>query len=57
MFKGDVVGVYCCCGYDLVVVCFGILKVGGIYLLFDFVFLVDCIVIYVEDSRVKFILF
>ncbi len=56
MVKGDVVGVHCRRGHDLVVACLGILKAGGTYLPLDPAFPADRIAIYVEDSRAKFIL-
>ncbi|WP_370229779.1 MupA/Atu3671 family FMN-dependent luciferase-like monooxygenase, partial [Cognatishimia sp.] len=56
MVKGDVVGVHCRRGHDLVVACLGILKAGGTYLPLDPAFPAERIAIYVEDSRAGFIL-
>ena len=56
MSKGDVVGVHCRRGFDLVVACLGILKAGGTYLPLDPDFPADRIAIYVEDSKAGFVL-
>lgn len=54
--RGDVIGVHCKRGHDLVIACLGILKAGGAYLPLDPGFPADRLAIYVEDSAAKFIL-
>lgn len=40
----------------MIIVILGILKVGGVYVFFDFIYLSDCISFMLEDVNINFLL-